>query len=715
MTTITNQLYSNLKKPIDTETIEKNIKRVLSKNIDKRVGLVYGKVQSGKTNSIICLTGKLIDNDYRLIIYLISDLKELLGQNFDRIKPIYDNGINKVYKNYEGDILLFNTSDNRFKILDKEKIKNFFQTDKTLIICTLKNHSHLNKILSIFKDTPYCSSKSIIIDDEGDDITQNTSKHKINNGKEENRSRINDSLIQIKDMLNCGLISITATPQANLFLETIQSLSPDYCAYFEPSRNYTGLEIFHSDNSIIEVVKEDTDTIYKNDEGVPNSMRNALNYFIVSSSVLKFLNNKYYKTQMLIHPDKKINSHKVVTDKINLILKEDYLNILNNPNSGTSKDIIKNFIEIYLEFKNKYKNLPNFEEFQEKYIQETLLNLETFTLNSKHKNSVPLKEVIEISKTNLILVGGDMLDRGVTVPNLIVSFMLRDSKMPQADTLIQRARWLGYRENLDFTKVYLTQSLHESYLKLVEHEDDLSRNIKFYSDENLDMKKIEDLKLTLDPSLIITNKGKATAEKVDYVHPWSVQKFFTRNSQKNSENISLVNKLFQEIKHLKYKEEFNNSFYSVEREVLISFIDKFNFSEKDGSLILILKLIKQRLEELNIDTVDIVEMRSGNYEYRSIDEEGTGIKNLMQGRGSLENKESYPGDRNIIHDKVMLQIHNVKLKQEFKIENTLIYGAETLVPMVALGIPSSNLYKILEFEKNKISRKKIRINTGINS
>ena len=36
MTTIINQLYSNLKKPIDTEVIEKNIERILSKNIDKR-------------------------------------------------------------------------------------------------------------------------------------------------------------------------------------------------------------------------------------------------------------------------------------------------------------------------------------------------------------------------------------------------------------------------------------------------------------------------------------------------------------------------------------------------------------------------------------------------------------------------------------------------------------------------------------------------------
>ena len=254
--------------------------------------------------------------------------------------------------------------------------------------------------------------------------------------------------------------------------------------------------------------------------------------------------------------------------------------------------------------------------------------------------------------------------------------------------------------------MYLTQSLHESYLKLVEHEDDLSRSIKFYSDENLDMKKIEDLKLTLDPSLIITNKGKAIAGKVDFVHPWSIQKFFTRNLSKNLENIDLIKKLFEEIKTLKYKEEYGNVFYTAKREVLISFLNKFNNSEKDSNLILNLKLIKQKLEELEIDFVDIVEMRSGSYEFRSLDEEGEGIKNLMQGRGNLENKESYPGDRNIILDKVMLQIHNVKLKQEFKLENTLIYEQNTFVPMMALGIPTNNLYKILESEKNKISRKK---------
>ena len=71
---IVNKIINNLNKPVDKGVIENNINRLLSKDIDKRVGLVYGKVQSGKTNSIICLTGELIDRDYRLIILLISDL-----------------------------------------------------------------------------------------------------------------------------------------------------------------------------------------------------------------------------------------------------------------------------------------------------------------------------------------------------------------------------------------------------------------------------------------------------------------------------------------------------------------------------------------------------------------------------------------------------------------------------------------------------------------
>jgi hypothetical protein len=705
---ITNKLYENLEKSADINIIKNNVSRLLSKNIDEKVGLVYGKVQSGKTNSIIGLSGELIDRDYRLIIIFISDIEELLTQNFDnRIQPIYKG----IYKNYPQDVILFNTIKDDFKELNQETINRYYSNDNSLIICALKNHIHFERIINKFKNTNFINTKAIIIDDEGDDISHNTKKNKNLPGEEIERSTVNRKLIELKETLNCGLISITATPQSNLFLETFQSLSPDYCSYFDQSQNYTGLEIFHTNENIVEIIDEDTSNIYKKDGGIPESVRKALNYFIVSSSFLKFKNYKQFKTQMLIHPDSKIKSHEIVKDNINLIIEYEYKN-LQTIKSDTSKNIISQFKKIYRDLiENETENEHmDFENFFNEYILDTISNIYVHILNSKNKklhNKVSLERIIEISPNNLILIGGNMLDRGVTIPKLIVSFMLRDSSMPQADTLIQRARWLGYRDNLKYTKVYLTKNLAEKYEKLVEHEEDLSRRIKYFSDNFIDMKKLEELILNLDDSIQLTGKNKAAGYKPKRTDEWTVQKYFTRNYLFNNSNLNLINRFKEEIEESFYKEEYGNYFYEVDINKIYEFIEKFKISDKDSDFKFKLDNLIEKIQVNKIEKFDVVLMRGGKDEERSLDENGSGINNIMQGRGSLTNKDSYPGDRSIINSKMMLQIHNVKLKQDFFLENNLFYEKGTVLPMIAIGIPLNELSKFIESDKNKIARKKI--------
>ena len=55
----------------------------------------------------------------------------------------------------------------------------------------------------------------------------------------------------------------------------------------------------------------------------------------------------------------------------------------------------------------------------------------------------------DLQKTKYgILIGGDMLGRGITIDGLTVSYLTRDtvSGKGNIDTILQRARWLGYRK-----------------------------------------------------------------------------------------------------------------------------------------------------------------------------------------------------------------------------------------------------------------------------
>jgi KaiC/GvpD/RAD55 family RecA-like ATPase len=48
--------------------------------------VIYGEPQSGKTEMMICLTAKLLDEGYRVIIHLLNDSVQLLQQNLDRFQ-----------------------------------------------------------------------------------------------------------------------------------------------------------------------------------------------------------------------------------------------------------------------------------------------------------------------------------------------------------------------------------------------------------------------------------------------------------------------------------------------------------------------------------------------------------------------------------------------------------------------------------------------------
>lgn len=60
-------------------------------NKDSNVGLVVGRVQSGKTANIITLSGLALDNDYKVIILFLSDTNNLLTQNTDRFLKNFEN------------------------------------------------------------------------------------------------------------------------------------------------------------------------------------------------------------------------------------------------------------------------------------------------------------------------------------------------------------------------------------------------------------------------------------------------------------------------------------------------------------------------------------------------------------------------------------------------------------------------------------------------
>ena len=51
---------------------------------NNRSFVIYGEPQSGKTEMMICLTAKLLDEKHKIVVLLLNDNVELLNQNLNR-------------------------------------------------------------------------------------------------------------------------------------------------------------------------------------------------------------------------------------------------------------------------------------------------------------------------------------------------------------------------------------------------------------------------------------------------------------------------------------------------------------------------------------------------------------------------------------------------------------------------------------------------------
>jgi hypothetical protein len=69
------------------------------------------------------------------------------------------------------------------------------------------------------------------------------------------------------------------------------------------------------------------------------------------------------------------------------------------------------------------------------------------------------------------VVGGNILGRGLTIDNLLVTYYVREARVSQMDTVWQHARMYGYRQSLmGFTRVYLPQRLALLFKNIHESE-----------------------------------------------------------------------------------------------------------------------------------------------------------------------------------------------------------------------------------------------------
>lgn len=585
---------------------------------NNNTGIVIGYIQSGKTMSFTSVIALARDNGYKIVVVISGRTKLLLDQTIERLDD------DLVLK--DDNILILSSPD----INDFEAVKDILNNDKrnkTLIVPVLKQQNRIRNLTRLFRhpDLQQHLEKQtvIIIDDESDQASLNTNERSNARFNLSAESAIFSSIKGLRQSLpNHSYIQYTATPQANLLTSYLSLLSPDWHVLLKPGNKYTGGKVFFEDsNHLVEGIKNEgslTPPEFTQLKSYPDSLYNSIIEYLLVSSIIcynspidKAINKK---SSMLIHP----------TWKVDKGIKKFYdwtVGIIKGLKNDLKEEHYVDFKKVYnvleTHLKNKGKLIPGFEHLID-VVENDILNasLKVHCVTGGYLDSnqkFPWKNY-----KHHILVGGQLLDRGFTVEDLIITYMPRDSAgVNQADTIQQRCRFFGYKKSyIDYCKVYITSGLIKDFKDYVRHEENLHNFLKYHS--------LQEFKKHKSPMLMSNNLRPTNLSRIaeDIVtHHLKGFHHFEPSYPYIEENNLLTTNFLKEIKsyskgelipHIEKDKSPNttHNLYKVSIDIFLNYLDYFEMNNPYEQMkkMTIYKYLDYLKTELKQDELWIIEI-----------------------------------------------------------------------------------------------------------
>jgi hypothetical protein len=427
-------------------------------------GLLYGRVQSGKTNAMIVLTAMAIDNGFRVVVVLTSDNVSLVKQTASRFQVLQG-------------VTVKDSSAIGSWLANPAHIKASLAKGG-LVLVTAKNSSHMDTFIEFLEGIGAGNFPALILDDEADQATLDTTVKPKSTAKKKGKeppslagSKIYEHHLSMRDVLKHHVyLQVTATPYA-LWLQNLDHpLRPRFTKLLEPGVGYTGGEFFFKKETFDKelpplafVDPDEDDKLVDEHAAMPEGLEKAIGYFLVAAAAqgLADKTTQYGQQNFLCHTSFKKAEHGVAADKIRKYVQKLRDAIVENKPVG----------EVALsrgltELARSVPELPPLEAIKG-FLEWRLRNFEVFIINSEHDD-------LQLPPTMNFIVGGNILGRGMTIENLLVTYYLRSTKVAQMDTVLQHARMFGYRANAKpYLRVFLPQLQALRFLKIQQAEDSL--------------------------------------------------------------------------------------------------------------------------------------------------------------------------------------------------------------------------------------------------
>lgn len=505
-----------------------------------RKGLLLGDVQSGKTSNYLAICNKAADVGYKIVILLTGTLENLRRQTQERVDEGFTgrNSRDFLKTNPEGKYIGVGFKEKNlrrcavpFTSIDYDFNKNLLDSlhlgvqdlKEPVVLVVKKNKSVLDNLESWLQK--WCSNgidktkieyPILVIDDESDNASVNTSKDSIN--------AINHGIRKILDLFSrSSYLGVTATPFANIFIDPFEKegqlpdLFPkDYIYALNPPSNYIGSnDLFGEESKYSNAIKkiEDADDYFplghkitNRISNLPDSLKEAIVYFCLSNVIRDIRKNTSKHRSMLINVSRFVDVQNNVFEKVREFFFEYRERVTNYILLDDSQDY---YVTLTKKIYERNRNISD--QCVWKLIRENLVSsISSTKIMQVNKNNS--YENLDYSAYNeiglrVIAIGGNSLSRGLTLEGLCVSYFYRNSMM--YDTLMQMGRWFGYRENYqDLFRLWLPNEGIEWYKHITSSTNELRDEIKYMQRQGLTPLEFGLKVQAHQESLLITARNK---------------------------------------------------------------------------------------------------------------------------------------------------------------------------------------------------------------
>lgn len=456
-----------------------------------RPGMLLGKIQSGKTKTFMAIIGLAFDNSYDVSVILTKGTKALSKQTQERVqrefKPFCDSD----------DVLVYDIMRMPAELVG-------YELRKKIIIVVKKQKDNLERLVQLFstKHQELSQKNVLIIDDEADYASV---------GFKKKDGEIDPNLTAIKleqlrkYVARAAFLQVTATPYS-LYLqpentvirgEVFKPVKPAFTQLVPVNEAYVGSDYYFEDAenenfvasylyvplslSELAALKKSDGRRFKIEDVLTTpailGLRTAFLNFIVGGSIRQLQSKPAkLKFSFLIHTEVAKATHDW-QEQVVLKLKDSLKKSAENNEPIFSELIQEAYSGLAKSVGLAGYAMPTFSEVFE-YARNSLVDGELLvtTVNSEKEIESLLDDSGQLKlRTPLnVFIGGQILDRGITIGKLIGFYYGRRPAKYQQDTVLQHSRMYGYRpkEDLAVTRFYTEPAIYAAMRSM--HESDIA-------------------------------------------------------------------------------------------------------------------------------------------------------------------------------------------------------------------------------------------------